>query len=140
MLMGRAIGARPSTQLESKKTKITPSDPKTKPPDVPAPRNRKEALTSTWWEGYHLAELEEMKSHEKNGTWKLIPPEEVPEGKTILKDRWAYADKLAPDGKSIERFKARLGDGVLSTARHRLQRNLRIGYDKQIIQNATSHL
>jgi hypothetical protein len=33
---------------------------------------------------------------------------EVPAGVPILRDRWAYDDKLAPGGKIIERFKARL--------------------------------
>ena len=43
-----------------------------------------------------------------NGTWKLIPRHEVPRGATVLRDRWAYSDKLAPNGNGIERFKARL--------------------------------
>ena len=106
LLMGRV--QETTITSERMATPIEPANPMTKPPSVPAPRNRKEALASAWWEGYHLAELEEMKSHAKNGTWILIPPEQVPEGKTILKDRWAYADKLSPDGKNIERFKARL--------------------------------
>ena len=64
----------------------------------------------------------EMKSHEKNGTWKLIPRSSVPAGSTVLRDRWAYDDKLAPGGLAYERFKARLTamgcfqrEGVMST-------------------------
>ena len=38
----------------------------------------------------------------------LKPRSEVPAGVPVLRDRWAYDDKLAPGGKSIERFKARL--------------------------------
>ena len=49
-----------------------------------------------------------MQSHEKNGTWRLCPRSEVPPNTPVLRDRWAYADKLEPGGKSIERFKARL--------------------------------
>ena len=81
-----------------------PTDPTTKPA---GPRNRKEALESPWWEGYHEAEMVEMRSHASNGTWKLIPRSEVPPNCTVLRDRWAYSDKLGPDGK-VERFKARL--------------------------------
>ena len=49
-----------------------------------------------------------MKSHKDNGTWILVPRTQVPVGVPILRDRWAYDDKLAPGGKIIERFKARL--------------------------------
>ena len=48
-----------------------------------------------------------MKSHADNGTWKLIPPSEVQPGCTVLRDRWAYSDKLGPDGEVIG-FKGRL--------------------------------
>ena len=48
-----------------------------------------------------------MASHEKNGTW-ILESVKVPAGVPILRDRWAYDDKLAPGGKVIERFKARL--------------------------------
>lgn len=84
------------------------SDPATKPISLAPPKNRKEALLSPWWEGYHNAEAVEMESHLKNGTWVLKPRSEVPPGVPVLRDRWAYDDKLAPGGKSIERFKARL--------------------------------
>ena len=49
-----------------------------------------------------------MKSHFENKTWILVPRSQVPDGVPILRDRWAYDDKLAPGGKVIERFKARL--------------------------------
>jgi hypothetical protein len=49
-----------------------------------------------------------MQSHEKNGTWELRPRSEVPPGTPVLRDRWAYDDKLSAGGASIERFKARL--------------------------------
>ena len=82
--------------------------PTTKPPSIPAPKNRKDALQSPWWDGYYNAECEEMKSHDINGTWKLVPRRDVPRECTVLRDRWAYSDKLDPSGNSIGRFKARL--------------------------------
>jgi len=88
-------------------THIVATDPSTKPPGIPAPRNRKEALESPWWQGYYEAELAEMKSHEVNSTWKLVPRQDVPANCGVLRDRWAYSDKVGPDGR-IERFKARL--------------------------------
>ena len=81
---------------------LVANDPSTKPISIPAPCNRKEALTSPWWKGYYEAELAEMESHAKNGTWKLIPRSEVPSGATILRDRWAYSDKRAPKGNKIQ--------------------------------------
>jgi len=83
---------------------VVGTDPATKPISIGPPRNRKEALLSEWWKGYYNAEKDEMKSHMENKTWVLIPRSQVP----ILRDRWAYDDKLAPGGKVIERFKARL--------------------------------
>ncbi len=94
-------------QLEFK-GKIISTDPLTKPISIPAPKNRKEALQSPWWDGYYAAELLEMKSHKENGTWELRPRTDVPPGTPILRDRWAYDDKLSVGGKSNERFKARL--------------------------------
>lgn len=100
--------AKPSTATPSTAPKaIVPTDPSTKPPSIPAPRNRREALASPWWNGYYEAELVEMRSHAQNGTWRLVPRSEVPAGCTVLRDRWAYSDKLGPNG-NIERFKARL--------------------------------
>ena len=88
--------------------KIIPNDPATKPMSIPAPRNRKEALVSPWWPGYYQAELLEMKSLLANNTWQLCPRSDVPAGVNVLRDRWAYSDKLSPGGTSIEKFKARL--------------------------------
>ena len=51
--------------------------------NLSAPKNRKEALQSPWWEGYHAAEYVEMESHAKNGTWKLCPRSEVPPGTPV---------------------------------------------------------
>ena len=93
---------------EHHSAKVIPTDPGTKPISIAPPKNRKEALASPWWEGYHAAEKAEMESHAKNGTWVLTPRSQVPQGAPILRDRWAYDDKLAAGGKSIERFKARL--------------------------------
>ena len=86
---------------------IIPDDPSTKPTTIPAPRNRKEARASPWWQGYYKAELAEMESHARNGTWQLVPMSEVPADATVLRDRWAYSDKLGPEG-DLEKFKARL--------------------------------
>src|SRR3954451_5953059 len=87
---------------------IVPTDNSTKPVSLGPPRNRKEALLSPWWEGYSEAEKLEMASHAKNGTWILCPRSQVPLRTPILRDRWAYDDKLSVGGGKIERFKARL--------------------------------
>ena len=87
---------------------IVPTDATTKPLSVPAPCNRKEAMASPWWKGYYQAELVEMESLRKNGTWRLIPRSEVPRGVNVLRDRWAYSDKLGLGGAANEKFKARL--------------------------------
>ena len=96
----------PVTPMPS--VKVIPNDPATKPMSIPAPRNRKEALVSPWWPGYYQAELLEMKSLLANNTWQLCPRSDVPAGVNVLRDRWAYSDKLSPGGTSIEKFKARL--------------------------------
>lgn len=49
-----------------------------------------------------------MQSHDRNGTWRLIPRSEVPSDSAVLRDRWAYSDKTSPSGDSVVRFKARL--------------------------------
>jgi hypothetical protein len=86
---------------------LVPTDPKSKPISIGPPRNRKEALLSPWWPGYLEAEKVEMKAHEVNGTWRLVPRSEVPAGCPVLRERWAYDDKLSPGGNEFERFKAR---------------------------------
>lgn len=96
------------TPIRAKVSKVSPTDATTKPISIPAPCNRKEALASPWWPGYYNAELAEMESLRKNGTWKLIPRSEVPRGVNVLRDRWAYSDKLTLGGTSNEKFKARL--------------------------------
>jgi len=55
-----------SAQPAKLPSRVKADDPSTKPPGIPAPRNRKEAVESPWWEGYHQAEMAEMKSHEAN--------------------------------------------------------------------------
>ena len=97
-----------STLGNAKTVKIVPTDPKTKPISIGPPCNRREAMQSPWWGGYLEAEHTEMQSHMKNGTWVLHPRSKVPPGCPVLRDRWAYDDKLAPGGEVIERFKARL--------------------------------
>ena len=49
-----------------------------------------------------------MESLRKNGTWVLCPRSQVPAGVNVLRDRWAYSDKLSEGGKTIDKFKARL--------------------------------
>ena len=66
----------------------------------------KRSLLSAWWKRYHQAELVEMASHHTNG--HMGSSSDVPPGTPILRDRWAYDEKLAPGGLVIERFKARL--------------------------------
>ena len=65
--------------------KLKANDPSTKPISTPAPCNR-EALASPWWQGYYEAEQAEMQSHEKNGTWKLIPKVTYPRVQHFVTD------------------------------------------------------
>src|SRR5690349_15816456 len=99
-----AAGHLPVPATSNPVVKVIPTDPTTKPLSIPAPRNRKEALASPWWPGYYQAELLEMDSLRKNGTWQLRPRSEVPRGTNVLRDRWAYSDKLSNGGNSIEKF------------------------------------
>ena len=63
------------------------------------PTSRSDARKSPEWDHWHAAEGSEMKSHEQNGTWILVPR---PKNRKIVKNRWVYARKH--DG----RYKARL--------------------------------
>ena len=65
------------------------------------PNSMQEALADPRWK---TAMNEEIKSLQKNETWKLVecPPRKKPVG-----CRWIYTMKYKPDG-SIKRFKARL--------------------------------
>ena len=69
MLIYRANSAPVPPGTEKPEGKVVSTDPKTKPLSIPPPKNRKEALASPWWDGYHKAEQIEMESHAENGTW-----------------------------------------------------------------------
>ena len=53
---------------------------------------------------YHQAKMEELKSHQDKGTWKIVP---LKQGTKPVTSRWVTTDKYGPDGK-ITRHKARL--------------------------------
>ena len=68
---------------------------------VSIPTNMQEALGDPRWKE---AMNEEMKSLQKNSTWKVV---ELPKGKKPVGCRWVFTIKYKADG-TIERFKARL--------------------------------
>jgi Reverse transcriptase (RNA-dependent DNA polymerase) len=47
---------------------------------------------------------EEMKTIEKNETWKMT---DLPKGPQVIRVKWVYKKKMTPQG-TIERHKARL--------------------------------
>ena len=52
------------------------------------PTSRSDTRKSSEWDHWHAAEVSEMKSHEQNGTWVLVPR---PMNRKIVKNRWVYA-------------------------------------------------
>lgn len=56
---------------------------------------------------HHEAKMEELKSHEDKGTWKIVP---LKPGIKSVTSRWVTTDKYGSDGK-ITRHKARLVAG-----------------------------
>lgn len=65
------------------------------------PLNETEAMKQPIWSN---AMEEEIRSIEKNGTWRLI---DLPTGKQCIEVKWIFKKKLNPDG-SILKHKARL--------------------------------
>lgn len=63
------------------------------------PSTYKEAMSRPDANQWELAMIDELKSHEENGTWILV---DRPHGRKIVKSKWVYAIKA--DG----RYKARL--------------------------------
>ncbi|CAM9467817.1 unnamed protein product, partial [Phaeothamnion confervicola] len=49
----------------------------------------------------------EYQALQANGTWRLVPKSEIPNGRRIVGSKWVYKTKLNPDG-SVNKFKARL--------------------------------
>ena len=45
---------------------------------------------------YHDAKVEELKSHEDKGTWKIVP---LKQGIKLVTSRWVATDKYGLDGK-----------------------------------------
>ena len=68
------------------------------------PITYKEARNSPHWLQWKDAMINELKSHETNGTWTVVPYTHV---QNIVGTRWVYALKHHADG-SIARHKARL--------------------------------
>lgn len=71
------------------------------------PNSYTEAINSEDAQLWKEVMMDEMKSHEENGTWKLC---ELPEGKHVLTNRWVYQVKIKGDG-TVSRAKARLVRG-----------------------------
>jgi hypothetical protein len=71
---------------------------------VTEPRTYRDAINSAHAEQWLLAACSEMKSHEDNATWILVPP---PKGRKVLRNRWVWVVKYYGDGE-VDRFKARL--------------------------------
>jgi hypothetical protein len=78
-------------------------DAKRVPPRVP--ETLAEAMASPECEKWKVAMQEEMRCQADHVTWELVDP---PQGARVLPCRWVFAIKLAPDGVSVERYKARL--------------------------------
>ena len=99
----------PSLNKNNKKTKT--KKPNTAFPnnnvmiaDLMEPQTFDEAIKSEYSEKWKIAMRDEIKSLLENQTWTL---NQLPEGKTALKNKWVYKIKRTPGGE-IERFKARL--------------------------------
>ena len=86
--------------------KVDLSDPFAKPISIAAPETLRQAKLSPWWSQYHKAAKEELEGHEKSKTWVLVPKSSLPKTANILRGKWVFCDKRAPDGR-ISRFKAR---------------------------------
>ena len=69
------------------------------------PQTIEEALSSPEKESWREAIASEMKSLDKNGTWKVILT--LPNGRKTLPSKWVFKIKLNSTG-GIERYKARL--------------------------------
>ena len=73
--------------------------------DIPV--NYNSAMSSpdshSWDEAMH----HELRSHQTNGTWTIIPRHQLPNTTNVVGSRWVYAKKYSPDG-SLLRYKARL--------------------------------
>ena len=67
------------------------------------PKSYQEAMTLPDAEKWHQAALEELASHEKNGTWTLT---KLPKNANAIQSRWIFTKKRLPTGE--ERYKARL--------------------------------
>jgi hypothetical protein len=82
-----------------------PSATKDNPNLPPEPANAKQAYVHRFAERWVLAEGEEYKAHNENGTWEIVVT--LPAGIFALPTKWVYKYKFDEMGKLI-RFKARL--------------------------------
>ena len=71
---------------------------------VAEPRTFREAMTSSHAKDWFDAAQSEIKSHDDNGTWTLVPR---PSGRKVLRNRWVWVVKYNGNGE-VDRFKARL--------------------------------
>jgi hypothetical protein len=71
----------------------------------PEPLSAKQAYIHRFAERWVLAEGEEYKAHNDNGTWEIVVT--LPAGIFALPTKWVYKYKFNEIGKLI-RFKARL--------------------------------
>ena len=68
------------------------------------PKSYKDAMTSPNSSDWKLAQVAEIESLEKNGTWSVVP---CPMERMIIGSRWVYQTKFNPDG-TVNKRKARL--------------------------------
>src|SRR6185437_7049039 len=97
--------------------------PEDKPSHIPPPTTLGEAKKSPWWPQYRKAAEEEIKGLEDNGTWSLVPISSVPRGKSILRGKFVFDDKLrrvhhhhhdSDPSYSRENFVTDFGEGLVS--------------------------
>ena len=75
--------------------------------EIFVPKNYDEAVSCPDAKHWMKAMDIEMESHQRSGTWELIPAMDVRKGKKPVGSTWAYDVKRRADG-TIERYKARL--------------------------------
>ena len=71
------------------------------------PCTYQEAISSPEAPHWREAIKKELDSIDRNGTWEIIPRNELPKGRQPIDSKWVFKRKLNPDG-TIEKYKARL--------------------------------
>jgi hypothetical protein len=75
--------------------------------DYQVPRNFREAKTHRDWPHWEQAMRDEMASHAKYQTFRLVKKTDIPRGRRVCRGVWAYALKRNPVDGTIKRYKAR---------------------------------